>query len=87
VSAMRHANPKAITLLLSGFPEVEAAAHAILAQADDILVKRLELSALVKAIRKRLADGPSGPVTVETIATNLERSATVSTNLQSQVDA
>jgi DNA-binding NtrC family response regulator len=30
VSAMRHANPKAITMLLSAFPEMDAAAHAIL---------------------------------------------------------
>ena len=75
VSAMRHASPKAVTML-SSFPEVEAAAHAILLQADDILVKPMELSALVKAITKRLSDGPSGPVTVETVATILERSAT-----------
>jgi DNA-binding response OmpR family regulator len=76
VSAMRHANPKAVTMLLSSFPEMEAAAHAILLQADDILVKPMELSALVKAIKKRLSDGPSGPPTVETVATILERSAT-----------
>jgi DNA-binding response OmpR family regulator len=76
VSAMRHANPKAVTMLLSSFPEMEAAAHAILLQADDILVKPMELSALVKAITKRLSDGPSGPTTVETVATILERSAT-----------
>jgi DNA-binding response OmpR family regulator len=76
VSAMRHANPKAVTMLLSSFPEMGAAAHAILLQADDILVKPMELSALVKAITKRLSDGPSGPVTVETVATILERSAT-----------
>jgi DNA-binding response OmpR family regulator len=76
VSAMRHANPKAVTTLLSSFPEMEAAAHAILLQADDILVKPMELSALVKAIKKRLSDGPSGPPTVETVATILERSAT-----------
>jgi DNA-binding response OmpR family regulator len=76
VSAMRHANPKAVTMLLSSFPEMGAAAHAILLQADDIMVKPMELSALVKAITKRLSDGPSGPVTVETVATILERSAT-----------
>jgi DNA-binding response OmpR family regulator len=75
VSAMRHANPKAVTMLLSSFPEMETAAHAILAQADEILVKPMELSALVKAITKRLSDGPSGPLTVETVATILERSA------------
>jgi DNA-binding response OmpR family regulator len=76
VSAMRHANPKAVTMLLSGFPEMEAAAHAILSQADDILVKQMELSALVTAITKRLSDGPSVPMTIETVATVQERSAT-----------
>jgi DNA-binding response OmpR family regulator len=76
VSAMRHANPKAVTMLLSSFPEMEAAAHAILLQADDILVKPMELSALVKAITQRLSNGPSGPPTVETVAAILERSAT-----------
>src|SRR6202050_1092744 len=30
VSAMRHANPKAVTMLLSSFPEMEAAAQVIL---------------------------------------------------------
>jgi CheY-like chemotaxis protein len=39
VSAMRHANPKAVTMLLSAFPEMDAASHAILLQADQILVK------------------------------------------------
>jgi hypothetical protein len=38
VSAMRHVNPSAVTLLLSAFPQIEAAAQAILLQADEILV-------------------------------------------------
>ena len=38
VSAMRHANPSAVTLLLSAFPQMEAAAQAILLQADEILL-------------------------------------------------
>ena len=59
VSAMRHANPKAVTMLLTSFPEMEAAANAILLQADEILVKPMELSALVEAITTRLSDGPS----------------------------
>jgi len=37
VSAMRHANPSAVTLLWSAFPRMEAAAQAILLQADEIL--------------------------------------------------
>jgi len=75
VSAMRHANPKAVSMLLSSFPEMEAAAHAILMQVDDILVKPMELSALVTAITKRLSDGPSTSGPVETVATILERSS------------
>ena len=37
VSAMRHANPRAVTLLLTAYPEMSAATHAILLQADQIL--------------------------------------------------
>ena len=42
VSAMRHANPKAITLICSAFPEMQQATTAILHQADEILVKPQE---------------------------------------------
>ena len=48
VSAMRHANPKAVTLLLSAFPEMTAAAQAILRQADEILVKPIDLVSLIR---------------------------------------
>ena len=40
VSAMRHANPRAVTLLLSAFPEMTAAAAAILQQTDEILLSQ-----------------------------------------------
>jgi DNA-binding response OmpR family regulator len=73
VSAMRHANPKAVTMLLSAFPEMDAAAHAIMLQADQILVKPMDATALVKAIRERLATGPPPARVVETVATILER--------------
>jgi DNA-binding NtrC family response regulator len=59
VSAMRHANPNAVTMLLSAFPEMDAASHAIMLQTDQILVKPLNVTALVTAIRERLATGPS----------------------------
>ncbi len=36
---MRHANPKAVTMLLSAFPEMDVAARAILQQTDQILIK------------------------------------------------
>jgi CheY-like chemotaxis protein len=74
VSAMRHANPKAVTMLLSAFPEMGAAAHAIMLQADEILVKPMDVAALVDAIKKRLATGPTRFRVVESVATILERS-------------
>src|ERR1700722_17729148 len=78
VSAMRHANPKAITMLLSSFPEMGAAAHAILLQTDEILVKPMNVAALIDAIKQRLANGPRTSRAVESVATILDR-ATQST--------
>jgi len=78
VSAMRHANPKAVTILLSAFPEMDAAAHAILLQADQILVKPMNVPALIEAIKQTLANGAPPPRLVESVATILERSAPAS---------
>ena len=75
VSAMRHSNPKAVTMLLTGFPEMTAAAHAILSQADTILVKPMDISALVDAITSRLSEGAPGSQVIETVATILGRSS------------
>src|ERR1700727_672797 len=74
VSAMRHSNPRAVTLLLTAYPEMGAATHAILLQADQILVKPMKLPALVEVIKQRLASGRPGPRAVESVATILERS-------------
>ena len=73
VSAMRHANPMAVTLLLSAFPEMNAAAQAILRQADEILVKPMDVVSLVQVINQRVASGPQGTRQIETVATILER--------------
>jgi DNA-binding response OmpR family regulator len=74
VSAMRHANPKAVTMLLSSFPEMNAAARAILLQADQILIKSIDMTTLVDAIKKRIASGRGDPRPLESVATILERS-------------
>lgn len=75
VSAMRHANPKAVTLLLTAFPAMDAAAQAILLQADEILVKPMNIEMLIDVIKQRLAIGPPRSRVVESVATILERSA------------
>jgi ActR/RegA family two-component response regulator len=74
VSAMRHSNPQAVTILLTSFPEMNAAAHAILLQTDEILVKSMDMTSLVEAIKKRIAIGHTNARLVESIATILERS-------------
>jgi CheY-like chemotaxis protein len=81
VSAMRHANPKAVTILLSAFPEMNAAAQAILLQTDQILVKPMNIPALIEAIEQRLAIGPPPSRVIQSVATILESS------IQSTVDA
>src|ERR1035437_6223202 len=73
VSAMHHANPKAVTMLLSAFPEMTAASHAILQQADQILVKPINIKTLIAAINERLAMGPAMDRTIESVAAILER--------------
>ena len=73
VSAMRHSNPKAVTMILSSFPQMDAASRAILLQADQILVKPMEVAALMVAIKERLALGAPAVQVVETVATILER--------------
>jgi len=75
VSAMRHSNPAAVTLILSAFPDVESGAHAILLQADEILVKSMDLGDLVDVIKQRLAAGPVRQRPVETVSQILNRTS------------
>jgi YesN/AraC family two-component response regulator len=81
VSAMRHANPNAVTILISAFPDMNAAAQAIVLQADQILVKPMNISALIEAIEERVAIGPPTSRVIQSVATILEYS------IQSTVDA
>lgn len=76
VSAMRHANAKAVTLVFSGYPEMKEALSAILVQADEILVKPLDIPSVIELITKRLgsATGDHSKARVlESVATILER--------------
>jgi ActR/RegA family two-component response regulator len=75
VSAMRHASPKAVTLICSAFPEMHQATTAILQQADEILVKPLRPDKLVEIISERLKLGvKTAPLPVESVSDILERS-------------
>jgi len=75
VGAMRHVNPKAVTLLLSANPDMGKATAAMLRQADEVLMKPVRPASLVGLILKRLAQEEPMPrvQTVESIASVLER--------------
>lgn len=78
VSAMRHTHPKALTVVLSGYPALSEAMAAILSQADEILVKPFLIGSITELIRTRLADPRTVKrVKVESVATILERESDI----------
>jgi DNA-binding response OmpR family regulator len=74
VSAMRHSNPRAVTLIFSGYPDMKEAASAILLQADEILVKPMNPESLIQIIRDRLKREKHPTRVVESVANILEQS-------------
>src|ERR1700682_2005436 len=54
VTAMRHSQPHALTLLVSGFPDVQSAMAAILLEADEIIVKPFEVGRLAEIIHEKM---------------------------------
>jgi DNA-binding response OmpR family regulator len=54
ITAMRHAQPDALTLLVSGYPDVKSAMDAILLEADDIIVKPFEPGKLAELVHDKL---------------------------------
>jgi YesN/AraC family two-component response regulator len=74
VSAMRHTHPQAVTLVLSGYPALEEAMSAILLQADEVLVKPIDIGILRDVIKKKLAEpGARQSLTTQSVASILER--------------
>jgi ActR/RegA family two-component response regulator len=54
ISAMRHSQPTALTLLLSGFPDVKSAMDAISLEAGEIIMKPIEVKWLADLVRARM---------------------------------
>jgi ActR/RegA family two-component response regulator len=74
VTAMRHAQPDALTLLVSGYPDVKSAMDAILLEADEIIVKPFEAGKLAEMVHdKLLTRQPSARVEKERVAAILQR--------------
>jgi DNA-binding NtrC family response regulator len=56
VKAMRKANPRCVTILLTGYPAFETAVEGIRHQIDDYVVKPADIDSLVNLVNGRLID-------------------------------
>jgi DNA-binding response OmpR family regulator len=76
VSAMRHKQPNAVTLVNSGYPAIEEAMTTILLQADEVLVKPLKIAKIAEIIKEKLSN-PSAHSSMakERVAAILDRDA------------
>jgi DNA-binding response OmpR family regulator len=74
ITAMRHIQPNALTLLVSGYPDVKSAMDAILLEADDIIVKPFEAGKLAEMVHEKLINRkPSARMEKERVAAILQR--------------
>jgi DNA-binding response OmpR family regulator len=77
VTAMRHSQPDALTLLVSGYPDVQSAMAAILLEADEIIVKPFEVGRLAELVReKMITRKPPARVEKERVGVILQRCIT-----------
>jgi len=74
VTAMRHSQPSALILLVSGYPDVQSAMAAILLEADEIIVKPFEAGRLAELVQeKMLTRKPVVRVEKQRVAAILDR--------------
>jgi DNA-binding response OmpR family regulator len=74
VSAMRHAQPNALTMLVSGYPDVQSAMAAILLEADEIVVKPFEIGRFIDLVREKVVHRkPTKRIDKESVGTILRR--------------
>jgi DNA-binding response OmpR family regulator len=74
VTAMRHSQPHALTLLVSGYPDVQSAMAAIALEADEIIVKPFEVERLAELLRgKIIGRKPASAIEKERVGAILER--------------
>jgi DNA-binding response OmpR family regulator len=75
VTAMRHSQPDALTLVISGYPDVKNAMEAISLEADEVIVKPFEVGKLAELVReKMLIRKPAARTPKERVAAILQRS-------------
>jgi ActR/RegA family two-component response regulator len=73
ITAMRHSQPDALTLLVSGYPDVKSAMDAIVLEADQIMMKPFEVNKLADLIRDKMLANKIAPKKREKVAAILQR--------------
>ena len=74
ISAMRHSQPTALTMLVSGYPDVKSAMEAIILEADEIVVKPFGVNHLAELVRERLrSQKPADRLNKERVSAILHR--------------
>src|SRR6202790_1154880 len=77
VSAMRHSQPNALTMLVSGYPDVQSAMAAILLEGDEIVVKPFQIGRFTELIRERVLNRkPAKRIDKESVGAILRRCST-----------
>jgi CheY-like chemotaxis protein len=78
VTAMRHSQPQALTLVVSDYPDVQKAMNAVLLQADEVLVKPFDAKQLAGLMDKeRLTSLPPLRPVKEGVASILDRDVAI----------
>ena len=60
ITAMRHSQPEALTMLVSGYPDIESAMAAIVLAADEIIVKPFDVGKLAALIHEKMLNRKPG---------------------------
>jgi DNA-binding response OmpR family regulator len=77
VTAMRHSQPDALTLLVSGYPDVQSAMAAIVLEADEIIIKPFEVGRLAELVREKInTRKPAARLEKERVGVILQRCIT-----------
>jgi CheY-like chemotaxis protein len=77
VTAMRHTQPKVLTLVVSGYPDVQRAMTAISLEADEIMVKPVDMERVAELLAGRGNSEDSPRPAKEGVANILDRDLAV----------
>jgi len=77
ITAMRHSQPGALTMLVSGYPDIQRAMAAIVLEADEIIVKPFDVGKLAALLREKMLNRkPGAPSSKERVGAILQRCVT-----------